>query len=74
MDRKKPYCLRYWGPDLDDRKDRGKFSFEYEDVALAEARRAVASRETRCPASHVTVTDENKGDVLFTWHGPEAAR
>jgi hypothetical protein len=76
--RPQPWVLRYWGPDRYDEEagrvltDRGRSSYASPDTAVAVAREAAASRAARCPASHVTVTHRDTGEVIFEWHGQEA--
>jgi hypothetical protein len=65
--RPQPWVLRYWGPDQHDEdgrplRDKGSSSYASPDTALGNARTAAASRATRCPASHVTVTHRETGD------------
>lgn len=76
--RPQPWVLRYWGPDRYDEQagrvltDKGSSSYASRDVAVVNAETAAASRAARCPASHVTVTHRETGEVIFEWHGPEA--
>jgi hypothetical protein len=70
MGQLKVWVLKYWGPDLDGRKDKGQQSFANEGTAKGEARRAARSRQHIAPASHVTVTHRETGACVFEWHGP----
>jgi hypothetical protein len=68
-----PYQLKYWGPDVDGRKDKGTSSYKSLDTARGNACRAVASRTVRCPASHVQIIDRSTGRELYFWDGPDVA-
>lgn len=66
-----PYQLRYWGPDLNGRPDRGVAGCGDLGTALSNARVVVHAREHSAPASHVRVVNRETEEVLFAWDGPE---